>query len=581
MGRTHQTALAIWAVAISFMLFCSPSVAAEPDGSITPISWTKALRVAVQNRVTEKFSRRGEARSELKALIDYYSDPEGCLLWVDDAGLTPRANSVIEEIEKADDYGLRASDYDLPKLDAVDPKNPSDVAWLADAEIKISLAVLRYARDARGGRLDPQRLSENFDPILALPDPLQVMKSIAICSDPAVYLRSFQPDQPQFEALRKALIAARGQSVNDHLIRIPDGPALKLGVAHDQVALLRTRLQVVEADAAGHEKLFDTSVEQAVKHFQAQHGVQPDGVVGPGTRRLLNQPPETANSTMLKLILINMERWRWLPNELGSYYVTVNVPEFTLRVMAEGKTVHTARVVVGKQSTQTPIFSNQIQEIVFNPYWSVPTAIKVEAIRPYITSESGGLFGRSGWNTAVLKNNNLRIKIGGREVDPSTLDWNRLDIKALNIYQPPGPENVLGTVKFVFPNKHDVYMHDTPHKFVFPKRVRAASHGCVRVENPDQLALILLQQDQGWTAAKVAAAIQNGYDQHVALLHGIPIYVTYFTRWVNGDSSISTFGDVYGHDARMAAALFGNRLGFDRPAGNSQAIAESTSRIDN
>jgi murein L,D-transpeptidase YcbB/YkuD len=247
--------------------------------------------------------------------------------------------------------------------------------------------------------------------------------------------------------------------------------------------------------------------------------------------------------------------------------------------MAEGKPMHTARVVVGKPNTQTPIFSNQIQEIVFNPYWNVPTAIKVEAIRPYITDESGGPFGRSGWNTAVLKNNNLRIKIGSREVDPSRLDWNHLDIKTLNIYQPPGPDNVLGNVKFVFPNKHDVYMHDTPQKLLFPRRVRAASHGCVRVENPEQLALILLQQDQGWTTAKVAAAIQHGYDQYVALLHEVPIYITYFTLWVNDDGSISTFGDVYGHDARMAAALFGNRVGFDKPA--SGAMVESTSGIDN
>jgi L,D-transpeptidase YcbB len=225
-----------------------------------------------------------------------------------------------------------------------------------------------------------------------------------------------------------------------------------------------------------------------------------------------------------------------------------------LRVSKDGKVVHTARVVVGKPEKQTPIFSQDMQEIVFNPYWNVPNSIKTEEIRPFLT-EGGGWFGGGGWNTAVLERHNLKVNYGGKEVDPSTLDWNRVDIRSLNIYQPPGPDNVLGVVKFVFPNKHDVYMHDTPQRFLFAKPVRAESHGCMRVQNPDQLAEVLLKQDQGWSVGRVEAAIQNGYDQHIALLQKIPVYVTYFTNWVNEDGSISSFNDIYGHDARMAAAL--------------------------
>jgi murein L,D-transpeptidase YcbB/YkuD len=195
-----------------------------------------------------------------------------------------------------------------------------------------------------------------------------------------------------------------------------------------------------------------------------------------------------------------------------------------------------------------------MQEIVFNPFWNVPNSIKTEEIRPYLTEE-GGWFGGGGWNTAVLERHNLRINVGGREVDPSRLDWNHIDIRSLNIYQPPGPDNVLGTVKFVFPNKHDVYMHDTTQKGLFAQTIRAESHGCMRVQNPDQFALTLLKHDQGWSAGRVASAIQNGYDQHVALNQKIPVYITYFTLWVNDDGSISTFSDLYGHDARMAAAL--------------------------
>jgi murein L,D-transpeptidase YcbB/YkuD len=256
----------------------------------------------------------------------------------------------------------------------------------------------------------------------------------------------------------------------------------------------------------------------------------------------------------VRLILLNMERWRWLPHDLGSFYVNVNIPEFVVRVMGDGKPVHTARVVVGKPDKQTPIISKEMQEIVFNPYWNVPNSIKTEEIRPFLTEE-GGWFGGGGWNTAVLERHNLRINIGGREVDPARIDWNRVDIRSLNIYQPPGPDNVLGNLKFVFPNSHDVYMHDTTQKSLFAKTVRAESHGCMRVQNPDQLALTLLKEDQGWTAGRVASAIAGGPDQHIALREKIPVYVTYFTLRVNEDGSISTFGDIYGHDSRMAAAL--------------------------
>jgi L,D-transpeptidase YcbB len=541
---------------IAFALFLAmplalPASAAEPDSPEALIDRTEAVRAAIQEQLSAKFTNASEARkTEQGALVEYYSVAENRLLWVDENGLNDRAISVMEEIGKADEYGLRPSDYALPKAST----KGADTKWLADSEVKISFAVLGYARDARGGRIVPQRLTPNLDPVLALPNPLEVIESIAFRSDRAAYLRSFQPDQPQFEALRKALIAARGGNLDKDVVKIPDGPTLSVGIEHEQVALLRKRLDIPVEDGA-KETTFDASVHSAVQRFQAAHGVLPDGLVGPGTRRILNgQRQQAANPAKARLILLNMERWRWLPHDLGDYYVTVNIPEFMLRVMDEGKPAFTTRVVVGRTNTQTPIFSNEMQTIVFGPYWNMPNSIKTEEIRPYIREE-GGWFGGGGWNTAVLERHNLRVNIGGREIDPSRIDWSRIDIRSLNIYQPPGPGNVLGNVKFLFPNKHDVYMHDTPQKHLFARPVRAESHGCMRVQNPDQLALTLLKRDQGWSAARVASSIQNGYDQQVPLRQTIPVYVSYFTLWVNNDGTISTFGDLYGHDARMAAAL--------------------------
>ncbi len=530
--------------------------AAEPDAPSTLVSPAEAIRIGVQNRLSAKFTAASEAKKdEQGALVEFYASPDQKLLWVDGNGLTERGKAVMAEIAQADDYGLRASDYALPDASGFNASDANAADWLAVAEVKISIAVLNYARDARGGRIDPSRLSANLDPTLALPNPTEVIESIAIRSEPASYLRSFQPDQPQFEALRQKLIELRGGKSEEPkpAVVIPDGPVLKFGIEHPQVALLRERLEVPAEGATAN--LFDKDLVDAVRSFQAANGAYADGAVGPGTRRMLNNPHhrEMGSPAKIRAVLLNMERWRWLPHDLGPFYVNVNIPEFMLRVVKESKPIHTTRVVVGKPDKQTPIFSNEMREIVFGPFWNVPTSIKVEEIRPYLREEASW-FGGGGWNTAVFQRHGLRMRYGGREVDPATVDWNRMDIRKFELYQPPGPGNVLGKVKFVFPNKHDVYMHDTPQKYLFAKPVRAESHGCMRVQNPDEFAAVLLKEDQNWSRARVMSAL-DGYDQHIALQQKIPVYITYFTAKVNEDGSLVTYGDLYGHDARMAAAL--------------------------
>jgi murein L,D-transpeptidase YcbB/YkuD len=200
----------------------APAFAAEPEAPAVLIGATEAIRIAIQNRLSAKFTAASNARkSEQGALVEFYSAPEHHLLWVDDKGLTDRGKMVMAEIAKADDYGLRASDYALPKPDTFDASDPKATDWLADAEIKISFAVLGYANDARGGRINPSRLSENLDPSLALPNPSEVIESIAFRSDPAAYLRSFQPDQPQFEALRQKLLELRAATRRAQMINPP------------------------------------------------------------------------------------------------------------------------------------------------------------------------------------------------------------------------------------------------------------------------------------------------------------------------------------------------------------------------
>jgi L,D-transpeptidase YcbB len=559
-------------IAASFSL---PGFAAEPDGPATLVTKTEAVRIAVQGKLSPKSPTA--RKTDQAALVEYYAVPDQPLLWVDENGLNERAKLAMAEIGKADDYGLRASDYALPKAEEFKAADAKAAHWLADAEVKVSYAVLDYAADARGARLDPQRLSENLDPALALPDPSEVIGSIAFRSDPGAYLRSFQPDQPQFEALRQKLLEARGGKVADapkpDIVTIPDGPVLKLGVENEQVALLRKRLDV-QSEPGANENMFDRDVLEAVKRFQYAHGALPDGLVGAGTRRMLNagdqqQPHQVGGKARIDALLVNMERWRWLPHDLGPYYVTVNIPEFTLRVVEDGKTIHSARVVTGKPDKQTPVISDEMEEIVFNPYWNVPNSIKMQEIAPYF-GQGGGFFG--GWDTSILQRHGLRIKYGGRDVDPDSIDWSRNDIRNFDLVQPPGPTNVLGTVKFVFPNKHDVYMHDTTQKNLFAQTVRAESHGCMRVQNPQQLALLILHHDQGWSQTQIDQALQND-DNHIQLKTHIPVYITYFTVKVNDDGSLSTFNDLYGHDARMIAALNGKYVPYEGPASDDEVVA--------
>jgi murein L,D-transpeptidase YcbB/YkuD len=539
-----------------------PAFAVEPEAPNTLVTRSEAIRIAVQTRLAAKFTETSKHKTdEQGALVEYYAVPDQKLLWIDENGVTARGKAVMDEIAQADDWGLRAADYELPDATSFNASAADAADQLADAEIKISFAVLDYAHDARGGRLDPQRISRNLDPQLALPNPTEVIESIAIRSEPAAYLRSFHPQQPQFEALRQKLIELRGGKTKPEpepkvAVKLPEGPALKYGIRHPQVALLRARLEV-QSDSADQE-MFDDSVLEAVKEFQSAHGSYADGVVGPGTRRLMNEPNRRqakGGSASIKTILLNMERWRWLPHDLGAFYITVNIPEFSLRVVKDDETIHNTRVIVGKTHTQTPIFSNEMRTVVFGPYWHVPNSIKVDEIRPYLRQEASWFFGGGGWNTSVLQRHGLRVRYGGREVDPRMLDWNRVDMRSVELFQPPGPGNVLGQVKFMFPNKHDVYMHDTNQKHLFARGARAESHGCMRVQNPDQLATIIMGYDQGWSRARVLSALNDSYDRQVPLKEKIPVHITYFTAKINPDGSVSTYGDLYGHDARMAAAL--------------------------
>jgi murein L,D-transpeptidase YcbB/YkuD len=257
-------------------------------------------------------------------------------------------------------------------------------------------------------------------------------------------------------------------------------------------------------------------------------------------------------------LIINMERWRWMPRELGSTYVWNNVPEFNARVIKHGKTIYEGKTIVGQLKYATPIFSASMRSIVFHPDWTLPETVIKEDLQPAL--QRGGFFG--GPSTQILYQHNLKVSQQGRPVNADTVDWTTVNIRSYTFTQPPGPDNVLGTLKFNFPNKHAVYMHDTVQPELFAETVRTLSHGCIRVHQPDRLAAVLLAEDKGWSAQQVKSLLARNASNVVKLNRPLPVHLTYFTAVVDEKGKVETFADVYGLDHRMGQALFGKAAKF-------------------
>ncbi|MDX2204754.1 MAG: L,D-transpeptidase family protein [Hyphomicrobiaceae bacterium] len=555
----------------------TPAVESRPEAATPAVTAAEAPTSPVLEAIRKQLSETRAGGADQAALQAFYAK-RSAPLWTGESGFNAAASHAMAEIAKADDWGLEAKQFELPSAQV--EREPRQ---LAAAEIKLSLAALKYARHARGGRVEPLQLSPNLDQKLALRDPAVVLESLAQTDKPGDYLLTLHPQHEQFRKLRLALLKARGADSASEpeaapFVSLPDGPTLKSGSKHAQVPLLRKRLGL---NGRADDDIFDAELAEALKAFQRDKGLQATGQLTPRTRQVLNAgapKPVVKGRTLAAKLVLNMERWRWMPEDMGAYHVWQNTPEYTVRVIKDGAVVHQARVVVGKVGNQTPVFSARMQYVIFHPEWGVPDSIKVKEILPYLKPAQddffGSLFGGGGGgaDTRVLQKHNLRVSQNGKVVDASQVDWSQADIRRYTFIQPAGSTNVLGVVKFRFPNKHDVYMHDTPQRDLFSREVRTFSHGCVRVQNPVQLAEVLLAQDKGWTPEYIKGIIAAGQTQDIELTNRIPVHLSYFTTVAAADGSISVFDDIYGHDARLSAALAGRYVA-PEPAAEASAEA--------
>jgi murein L,D-transpeptidase YcbB/YkuD len=505
-------------------------------------------------------SIRQRVKDRPTALGDFYLRRGFRPAWSNEQGPNRLADDLVGTLSRADLEGLEPEDYHLAAITALLDTVRADAASgrntqpdrLAALDLLLTDAFLLYGSDLLSGRVDPETLHRPWEASRRGADLAAVLEGALESRKIARALQRLAPIQEGYRRLREALTRERAVAARGGWTALPDGPALKQGDHAPAVALLRTRLRL-EGDLhededgwAGDAESFDAALELAVRRFQRRHGFEDDGVVAAATRAELNVSAETR----VQQLILNLERWRWLPQDLGRRYILVNIAAYGLEVVEDDAVVLAMRVVVGRRYRRTPVFSDTVRYIVLNPYWHVPQKIAVEDLLPKIQTDP-----------SYLQRFGMRLiegsAPGNQEVDPTTVDWSTQTPETFKyqIHQEPGRLNALGRIKFMFPNQYDVYLHDTPSRELFQEAQRDFSSGCIRIEKPIDLAVYLLQKNGRWDREALEQALGEGGERTVYLARRIPIHLLYWTAWADDDGTIEFRPDINDMDRPLAEAL--------------------------
>jgi len=498
----------------------APEPAAKPVVAAADQEFSDKLRELITGRNADRYFARRNERTGAEA---FYKERDYAPLFVANGKRSEAGTRAVSYLERVDEHGMEPSDYQIPSF------KEGDLDALAEAELRLAGELLQYVRHASMGRVHYTRVHNDIGFEREAPEPEAILKTIADSKDIKATLDSYQPPHPQYQRLKAKLAEARGKSETpaEELVRIPDGPSMKVNASDPRVPLLRKRLKV-----AGDETstVYDQAVVDAVKAYQQGAGLPADGVAGPATFRALNAL--TKRERNVDIIIANMDRWRWFGRDLGKSYVLLNIPEFRLRLFRDGKLNWDTKVVIGKPEQATPIMTGSMRFITVNPTWNVPPSLIANRYLPALRQ------------------------------DPSTLAQLGLRMEqnrdgTVRMYQPPGDKNALGRIRFNYPNKFLVYQHDTPDKHLFAHDKRAYSHGCMRVENPllyaEKLLSIVLPNEK-YTVDRLRSMYGNS-EININFPTAMPVHQSYETAVVDDSGNLKIFADVYGHDARHIAIL--------------------------
>jgi murein L,D-transpeptidase YcbB/YkuD len=456
----------------------------------------------------------------------FYAARNYAPLWIRDGSLTPRAKTVIARLQNAEAEGLSAADYAVPPFSSF-----NSAEQLAKGDIGLTYALLTFTRHLSTGRVAPRRMFAQVDYGDHTPDPDAILKTVFEAGDVDATIESFNPPAQDFRALKQKLTAATSQSGGSETERIPDGAVIRPGQKDARIPLIRARLGVKSKKP--NDTTYDRQLYNAVRGVQQNAGLIAKGVIGSRTLAEINGP---SRGNVVDTVKANMERWRWLPRDLGDTYVMVNVPDYTLKVVDDRRVIWRTKTVVGKPQTPTPLLSASMDTVIVNPSWYVPQSIIQNELLPRYES------------------------------DPQIFDRMGLEVKKgpdghINVVQPPGAANALGRIKFNFHNKFLVYLHDTPEKRLFNYGKRAFSHGCMRVESPTKFGELILSLSMKGQRMPSAREIQSmfGKEQHDFKLMKRPrVHLTYQTAFVDENGKLEVREDIYGFDARIQAILNGD-----------------------
>ncbi len=503
-------------------------------GSDEEISW-KTSTGELQKALEENAA--GEAFFEKDALEEFYSKREFEPAWEN----SDNREAILAALQSAGEEGLDSVDYHREEIQKLFGENSP--AATARLDLLLSDAFLRYAHDLYFGKTDPKKIHKEWGVSRQKKDFAALLESGLKDNRITQTLDNLKPNHSIYKGLKVSLKELSPQKDRElKSKKIPEGKLLKPGEKDERVAAIVNLLQEKGyqlPEMAKNDSLYSKELQAVVEEFQKERGLQTDGIIGNSTIKELNMSP----AERYRQILANLERWRWYPRDLGENYILVNIANFKLAVVKDGDTIREHKVVAGSRGNQTPTFSDTLQYIVINPEWHLPSSIAGKEVIPKLKKDPG-----------YLKNHNMKVYANGSSIDASNIDWSSPEARNYRLVQAAGPSNPLGRIKLIYPNKYLIYLHDTPAQSLFSQNQRAASHGCVRVENTVELAAYVLEGQEDWNEEKIQEVIESGKTTKVKIHRPIQVHHFYWTAWRDGGKTIFS-PDVYDLDKRIYTQL--------------------------